>query len=249
MRVDQIHYYRDSHRMRGIYQFLKFLRSTEPRRRRKKTGNMISKTTVIGMLLYCHNLNTVVTIIPDTRKDILPKLHICTHLLLLLGHSNVALINEKGVFLGFESLDFEPIWCFRIPYLCRKNVRVIILDHPLAPRRNTVPFTAVPFDTHLVMLTMPDAAVRNADLPVTVVIQTVKAEFFLFSPIIEITYEIDIAGVWSPLTEYPFVSFAVQTVIIVTLSKLGKCTFAACQGFLTLHCMIMTSLNSILKRL
>ena len=119
------------------------------------------------MLLNGHYLNAVVTGLLDTGQHIILKLYVGPHSLTLLSHTYMALVNEQRVLFGLEILMLELILMTRIPDLSGEYLGVAVLNHPLAPGGNTVTLTAVPFDTHLVMLSVAYQAKRNAEFPVS----------------------------------------------------------------------------------
>ena len=137
-----------------INELLQFLRRTEAATGSKERRYMIAKRTIVGVLLNSHHLNTVIAILNDTRQDILAELVIRTHLLSVLSHAYMALIDKQRTLLGLEVFLLEIIFFCRIPHLSREYLRILVLYHTTAPCRNTFTFATVPLHFHLVKLTM-----------------------------------------------------------------------------------------------
>ena len=54
---------------------------------------MIAERTIVGMLLYGHNLNAIIAIFDYSGQHIILELRIGAHLFCILTHSDVAFIN------------------------------------------------------------------------------------------------------------------------------------------------------------
>ena len=79
---------------------------------------MITEGAVIGVLLNGHNLNGVIAIFLYSRQDVLGELLVSAHLLGILCHTHVALIDEQRVSMGLEVLLLEDIRLLGVPHLC-----------------------------------------------------------------------------------------------------------------------------------
>ena len=113
------------------------------------------------MLLDGHHLDAVVTCSLHAGQHVILEFYVCTHALTLLGHTHMALVYEQRILFGFEILMFENVSLAGIPYLGREYLGTAVLHHPAAPCRNTVTLTAVPFDAHLVMLSVANHTERD----------------------------------------------------------------------------------------
>ena len=165
------------------------------------------------MLLYGHNLNAVVTGLLDTGQHIIFELYVRTHSLTFLSHTHMALVYEQRILFGLEILMLELILMTRIPDLSGEYLGVIVLYHAAAPGGNTVTLTAVPFYTHLIVLSMPYHAQRNTEFPITGLIDATQTETLLLLPSGEITYQEYLGGIGSPLPERPAIGRTLKSVI------------------------------------
>ena len=105
---------------------------------------MIAERAIIGMLLNGHNLYAVVAVVDDARQNVLLELGVGAHLLGILSHANVALVDEEWVGLGFESLLFPLIGCSGF-HTCAENILVwSSCTTRLRPCRNTLAFATIP---------------------------------------------------------------------------------------------------------
>ena len=67
----------------------------EPRRGSEEARHVVPEGTVVGVLLYGHNLNGIVAVDRDAWQNLFAKFVVGAHLLLLLGHADVAFIDEQ----------------------------------------------------------------------------------------------------------------------------------------------------------
>ena len=114
---------------------------------------MITKRSIIGVLLYGHNLYTIIAIFYNPGQHLISEFYIGAHLLRILPHSYMAFINKQGVFFRLEILNFPFIGC-RIPYLSRKYLCVLVLYYALCPSWYTLSMPPIPIDVHFVQLPM-----------------------------------------------------------------------------------------------
>ena len=164
---------------------------------------MITERTIVRMLLNSHHLNAIITILDDTRQHILTELIVCAHLLRILSHAYMALVDKQRTFLWFEVLLFEIIFLSGVPYLSRKDVRLFVLHNATTPSRNTLTLATVPLYLHLVKLTMLQVAFAQLQFPVTSTLNTLTFKLLILLPIIKITNQINLRSIRGPLTEHP----------------------------------------------
>ena len=74
---------------------------------------MVSERTIIRMLLNGHNLNTIVSVLLDSRQYILTELYLFG----ILRHSDMALVDEKRRLVGLK-LGLLPFIRLGVPNLC-----------------------------------------------------------------------------------------------------------------------------------
>ena len=200
------------------------------------------------MLLNSHDLDTVVTILDDTWQNIFLKLCIGTNFFSILAHTDVAFVNQQRSRLWLESFFLPYVW-FRIPNLCRENLGLFILYHSSCPSRNALAFSTSPVNFHLEKITMLQRFLRELEFPVSCTLNTFSTILWRLFPVIEITNQIDISSIRSPLTEHPSAVSLMQTEILVAIGEIT-------QGLLTVlgqltqfpQSMIMSALNCILIR-
>src|SRR5574344_22591 len=164
---------------------------------------MIAERTVIRMLLYGHNLYTVVTVLDDTGKYVFFEFTIGTDLFSILRHTYMTFVYHKRSDIRFEFLFLECICRFGIPYLCREYFGIIILNYSLGPCRYTFSFTSVPVDMHLIQVAMFHRILTQLDFPVACPGYTFQFILIRFYPVVEITDKINIRGIGSPLAKHP----------------------------------------------
>ena len=79
---------------------------------------MIAERTIVGMLLYGHNLNAIIAIFDYSGQHIIFELRIGAHLFCILTHSDVAFINQQRRSLRFEIILLPLVSFLGTPYLC-----------------------------------------------------------------------------------------------------------------------------------
>ena len=208
---------------------------------------MIAKRAIVRMLLNGHYLNAVISIFNNTRKNILFKLLVGAHLLGILSHSNVTLVDEQRIGVWAESFLLPHILLLRSPHLSRENSSVLILHHPVGPCRNALTFSPIPFHVHLVMVAMPYCLCRHLQFPVACAFNSLATKSFCFLPVVEVANKINISGIRRPLSEHPSSAVFVQTIVIITTGKIGKLFLAISSKLREFpQYMVMTPLYSIL---
>ena len=140
--------------MSSINELLQLFWRTEATAGSKETRHMVTERTIIGVFLDSHHLDAVITILDNTWQNIVLKLCIGTHLLGILSHTYMALIDEQRILLRLEVLLFPLIGFLRVPNLSREYLCLIILYYALTPSRDTLSFPTVPLYLHLVQLTV-----------------------------------------------------------------------------------------------
>ena len=126
---------------------------------------MIAKGTIVWVFLNSHNLYAVVTVLNDTRQYIILEFAICTHLLSILCHTDMALVDEQRICVGLELLYF-PLVRFRSPHLCAENLRGIVLNDALCPSGNAFSLTTVPMYAEFIKVAMLESILWKNNFPV-----------------------------------------------------------------------------------
>ena len=172
------------------------------------------------MLLNSHYLYAVISFLDDAWKDVLTKFCIGAHLLGILCHTDVALVDKKWCSIWLKGLFLPLVFLFRSPYLSREYLCLIILYHTTNPCRDAFSLTTRPLYKHLVQVTMFQSCLRKFYFPVLSVLTFLQGIFRGFLPTIEITYEENFCSIRGPLTENPLTFLiAMQTVIEIACCK------------------------------
>ena len=166
------------------------------------------------MFLNGHDLDTIISILDDTRQHILLELCIGPNFLRILCHAYMALIDQQRIHMRPKRL-LSPLVRLGIPYLRREYLCILILHHALAPCRYPFSFSSVPIDMHFIEIAMFHGLFRQFQLPIACTLNTLCLVFGQFFPIIEISYKIDICCIGSPFTEHPSPSHLMQAEIII----------------------------------
>ena len=200
------------------------------------------------MLLDGHHLDAVVSILSHSRQHVLHKLPVATHLLCILRHSHMALINEQRSGIGFEAFLLHHIGMFGMPHLCREDLCLLILHHSAAPCRDTLSLTSVPLHLHLIEVSVSDGFLAELQFPVACSFYAFELVFWLLLPVVEISDEENLRCVGCPLSEHPSAGCLVQTEILVSTGKLSEGVLTVlCQFVLHPLRVVMSATDSVFK--
>ncbi len=140
--------------MCAVYQALEIFRCAEAARGGEEAGHMVSERSVVGMFLYGHYLDRVVSVGCDSRQYLIAEFYICAHAFVFLGHTNVAFIDKQRFGIGRELVYFPFILRFRTPYLGRKQMCLGVLYDACGICRNAFAVSSGPVYHHLVQLSV-----------------------------------------------------------------------------------------------
>ena len=167
---------------------------------------MIAKRAVIWMFGDCHELHGVVTSLLDARQDLLGKFVICSHLGLLLSHTDMRLIDQQiSHFFGVKLLVVPLVGLLGIPELSRVILRHFILHNTRSVGWDTVVPTISAMDVQLVeravLQQMAIHCLGQEDTPhaVAILVQTQLGTL----PRVKITKDKDVVCLGQPLSEPP----------------------------------------------
>ena len=202
------------------------------------------------MLLDGHHLDAVVSVLDDTRKHVLGKLLVGAHLLGILSHTHMALIDEERVLARLEGLLLEYVGFLGIPYLSREYLGGIILHNTAAPCGDSLSLTTVPLYLHLIEVAVLHGLGGEFQFPVASALDTLELILLVLLPVVEITDKIYFSGIGSPLAEHPSSTCClVQSEIEMTGGKVGELDFSLlCQLFQFPLSMVVTSTDSAFER-
>ena len=221
--MDNIHDDGNAHLVSSVNHLLQVLRCTKTTGGSEEAGYVIAKRAIVGMLLNSHHLNGIVAVLLDARQYILGEFLIGAHLLGILTHTHVALVNQQRRLVGFEIFLFPLIGFLRVPYLRRENLCLVVLNHTTAPSGNALAFSPIPLYLHLVKLSVLEGFLTEFQFPVASTLNALALIFLRLLPIVEITNQVNLCSIGSPLTEHPTFSQFMESKIQMTRSKLREC--------------------------
>ena len=155
------------------------------------------------MLLDGHHLDGIVAVGLDARQHLVLKFAVGAHLLGILSHTYVTLIDEQRGTVGLEGFLLEHIRMFGIPHLCREYLGLLVLHHALTPGWDALSFAAVPLDLHLIQVTMLNGLFREFEFPVACSLDALALVSRSLLPVVEVAHEEDLRGIGCPFAEYP----------------------------------------------
>lgn len=209
---------------------------------------MVAEGSVVGMFLDGHYLDGVVTVLGDAGQDVLAEFVVGTDALALLGHADMAFVDEQGFGVGYEVVDFPLIGLFGRPYLSREQVCLGILHHAVGVGGYAFAPAAVPFDEHLVVLAVLEGAGAELAFP-HAVIAARESIFLAGLPVGEIADESDGGGIGSPFAEGPFsVGALVEAEILVGVGEVGQGAGFRGEPALDVESLLMATRDGFGKR-
>ena len=173
------------------------------------------------MLLESHDLESVITQVGNLRKHVCAEFLESSHLLLFSCHTDMALIDER--MRSLARLCILPLVFFeRIPYLGAECLCDRVLDGSCHVCRKSFGTAALPLYVKLVENTMLEEHRRKHDLPVS---SAERSQGVCLSPlpVVELSYQIDLCRIRSPLTEHPVATaVAVESVVDMVVHALAQ---------------------------
>ena len=247
VRMYDIHDHRDAEAMGIIDQGLELLRSTETRTQGKEVCDLIAERSIIRMLLKGHDLKGVISQLGHLRKHILAEFLECTDLLLLRSHADMAFIDKR--MRPLSRLSVLPlVGLERIPHLSAECLGVRILYSPGHIGRKPLGSAALPLYVKLVKRAVVKEHGRKHYLPVSASQRLEGISLGTF-PVVELSDEIYLRRIRSPLTENPVsLSVTMKSVIHVVVHALGK-RASHRESVLELKDHLMPAVNHLLVRL
>ena len=182
---------------------------------------MIAETSIIGMFLYSHYLYTVVSVVDDTWQNKFFKFGVRTHLFGILPHANMAFVDQQGRSVGLKLLFRPLVGVFGLPHLCREDARLFVLNHAAHPCGYAFSASTVPIHMHFIEVAMSYGLLRKAQFPVARSLNARGTVAFSFLPTVEIAHKIYLGGIGRPFSEHPAFRQFMQTIILVTIGKVG----------------------------
>ena len=169
------------------------------------------------MLLDGHDLDGVVAVGGDAWEYAVTELGVGADAFGLLGHADVALVDEERPRVGGEVLD-GPAEGGVLPYLGGEDVGLGVLDHSGGVGGDAEALTSGPVDAHFVELAVVDFVVGDVNFPYAVA-QGVELEFGELFPVGKVADEVYLGGIGCPFAERPPVAYAVEAEVLVSVGE------------------------------
>ena len=227
MRMHDVHDDGQSQLMCLVDELLQLLRRAETAGRGEEARHMIAETAIIGMLLYGHNLDAVITVGGNARQHILTELVVRAYLFGILCHADVAFIYQQGRGVRTESLLLPHVRLLRCPNLRAENLRLVVLHHPAAPRGNAFAASSVPMHLQFIQVAMLERTGAELDFPVSRALDTLQLILGRLFPVVEIAYQVNLRCVGRPFAEHPARGRAVQSKIQISSGEVRQSGFSA----------------------
>ncbi len=144
VRVHDVHDHGDAHRVRLVDELLELVGGAEARRCGVEVADVIAERAVVGVLLHGHELDGVVAVLGYARQHVAAELVVCPDALLVLGHSDVGLVDEQGIGVGRELADLEFIGMLGGVDLGREYLCVVVLHDAAGVCGQTVSLASGP---------------------------------------------------------------------------------------------------------
>ena len=151
MGVNDVHNYRQTHRVRHTNQLLQLFGRAESTRRSIEIRNVITERAVVGVLGNGHQLHCVVARATNLGQNLARKFAVRSHARPLLRHTHVSLVyQQRAERLGVEliALPIEPLG--GCPKLSRVIFRLVILHYTGGVCGNAIVPTVVAVYSHFV---------------------------------------------------------------------------------------------------
>ena len=198
------------------------------------------------MLLNGHNLDAVITISSYAGQDVIAELGVCTHALFVLGHTDVALIDEQRICGGLELLNLPLVSIFRRPNLSREDVSLLVLNNTCCPSRNAFSLSAFPMHDELVEGTMLEALVLDLDFPAAIAaLDALHLITRTLRPLVEVADNIDFCCIRSPFAQHIAIFCLVESKIEIAAGKLAEIVCTSCEFSHLADSLLMTSVDGI----
>ena len=182
----------------------------------KEIGDLVAEGAVVRVLLQGHDLDGIVTQGLDLGKNVFAEFFKRAHFLLLRGHANVALVNERVRALAGVAV-FPRVGLGGSPHLGAEDFGYLVLDHAGGIGREALSAAARPLDIEFVQLAVPKEHCGNLEFPVAVS-NGLEGIGVCPLPVVAVSYEENLGGVGSKFTEHPaavleFVQAVVKMVV------------------------------------
>ncbi len=208
---------------------------------------MVAEGAVIGMLLDGHDLYGVVAVLGHAWQHVVAELHVGAHLLGVLAHAHVALVDEQRVLLRPEASLLPHVGHGGVPHLRGEYLRLVVLHHTAAPGGYALALASVPVDAHLVQLSVLQVFLLQLQLPVARAFYALAAVALILAPVVEVADEVDVGGVGCPLAEHPPARQLMQAVVEVAGGKVREGALAVLRQLVQLpHGVVVAPADGLL---
>ena len=216
-----VHYHGYATGMGVVDKRLKLLGGAETARRGKEVRHMVAERAVVGVLLYGHYLDGVVTVGSDSRQHLGAELAVGADALALLRHAYVAFVYEQGLGVGHEIVVLPFVGAVGMPYLRREYGCLFVLDYACGVGRDALARASGPAYYHFVKLAVADVVGCETEFPHSVVVNACGSVFQLLLPPGKVACEHKRGGVRRPFAEHPAtVGAAVEAEIVMGVGEI-----------------------------
>ena len=163
--VDDVHDYGYAEAVGLVDEGFELVGGAETARSGEEVRHMVAEGTVVGMLLYGHDLDGVVAVGGDARQNLCAEVGVGAHAFFLLRHAYVALVDEQGLSVGLEALVGPAERLGGSVDLCGEYVGRGVLDYSRGIGRDAFVFAAGPLYEHLVELSVVHGAGSEMAFP------------------------------------------------------------------------------------
>ena len=127
----------------------------------------------------------------------------------------------------------------------REDVGLLVLNHTCGIGWDAFSLPTLPVDAKFVQVTMTHGTLGQFNLPVAI-FQTFHLIGGTFTPIVELPDEINVGSIGGPFTEHPTaILCTVQTIVVISVSKLHKLAGSACKFGYLVHSILMAPVDSL----
>ena len=117
------------------------------------------------MFLDGHYLDGIIAVGGDAGQNVDTEFIVGSHAFALLGHTDVAFVDEKRLYVGLEIIDRPAVGMLGIPHLGREQMSLFVLNNAGGVGGYSFALASVPFHHHLVMVAVVQAIGRKRQLP------------------------------------------------------------------------------------
>ena len=218
MAVNNVHNHSYALLVGLIDEVLKLFGGAKTAARCVETGDVIAKTAIVGVFLYCHELQCVVAHLHNVGQHLFAEVVVSGHALLLATHAYMGFVDQAR-FVGNNKVFALPAVGLKIPCLRIEDFSLLVLNHATYVGWYALALSAVPVNGHLEFVAMLQHTVGNLYLPVAE-LQTSHLIIVALLPVAKVANHVNLSGVGCPFAQCPVIPLVVYAVVLICLGKL-----------------------------